>query len=107
MPARRQCSAATREYTQPTLRRIGSSERLNITPLEGLPSNVSGTPTLGLYQPRALCAVAPHLLPGLRCEEDVWRGFRAPPRDVGARSSRREVGYCSILYRVNIGAARN
>ena len=25
-------------------------------------------------------AVAPHLLPGLRCEEDVWRGFRAPPR---------------------------
>ena len=33
-----------------------------------------------MYQPRALCAVAPHLLPGLRCEEDVWRGFRAPPR---------------------------
>eukprot|EP00964_Phaeocystis_antarctica_P063480 scaffold38122_cov64-Phaeocystis_antarctica.AAC.3 len=33
------------------------------------PPNVSGTPTaLGLYQPRALCAVAPHLLPGLRCE---------------------------------------
>eukprot|EP00964_Phaeocystis_antarctica_P021450 scaffold11902_cov63-Phaeocystis_antarctica.AAC.2 len=32
------------------------------TPL-GLPSNVSGTSTLGLYQPRALCAVAPHLLP--------------------------------------------
>ena len=26
------------------------------------------------------CAVAPYLLPGLRCEEDVWRGFRAPPR---------------------------
>eukprot|EP00964_Phaeocystis_antarctica_P100434 scaffold66073_cov75-Phaeocystis_antarctica.AAC.1 len=44
------------------------------------PPNVSGTPTLGLYQPRALCAVAPHLLPGLRCEEDFWRGFRAPPR---------------------------
>ena len=22
-----------------------------------------GTPTLGLYQPKALCAVAPHLLP--------------------------------------------
>eukprot|EP00964_Phaeocystis_antarctica_P136414 scaffold100863_cov57-Phaeocystis_antarctica.AAC.3 len=52
---------------------------LKITPL-GLPSNVSGTPTLGLYQPRALCAVAPPLLPGLRGEEDVWRGFRAPPR---------------------------
>eukprot|EP00964_Phaeocystis_antarctica_P075126 scaffold46317_cov70-Phaeocystis_antarctica.AAC.1 len=30
------------------------------------PPNVSGTPTLGLYQPRALCAVAPHLLPGLK-----------------------------------------
>eukprot|EP00964_Phaeocystis_antarctica_P148414 scaffold115256_cov52-Phaeocystis_antarctica.AAC.2 len=27
----------------------------------GLPSNVSGTPRLGLYQPRTLCAVAPHL----------------------------------------------
>jgi len=27
---------------------------------------IYGTPTLGLYQPRALCAVAPHLLPGLR-----------------------------------------
>eukprot|EP00964_Phaeocystis_antarctica_P093284 scaffold60147_cov55-Phaeocystis_antarctica.AAC.2 len=40
------------------------------TPL-GLPSNVSGTSTLGLYQPRALCAVAPHLLPGLRCEAQV------------------------------------
>ena len=33
-----------------------------------------------MYQPRALCAVAPHLLLGLRCEEEVWRGFRAPPR---------------------------
>eukprot|EP00964_Phaeocystis_antarctica_P080314 scaffold50156_cov49-Phaeocystis_antarctica.AAC.1 len=35
---------------------------------------------MGLYQPRALCAVAPHRLPGLRGGEDVWRGFRAPPR---------------------------
>eukprot|EP00964_Phaeocystis_antarctica_P014992 scaffold8276_cov62-Phaeocystis_antarctica.AAC.11 len=43
------------------------------------PPNVSGTPTLGLYQPRALCAVAPHLLPGLRCEEDFWRDFGLPP----------------------------
>ena len=36
--------------------------------------------TLGLYQrqPRALCAVAPHLLPGLRCEEDFCRGFWLP-----------------------------
>ena len=42
------------------------------------PPNVSGTPTLGLYQPRALCAVASHLLPGLRCEEDFCRGFRLP-----------------------------
>eukprot|EP00964_Phaeocystis_antarctica_P043957 scaffold25228_cov56-Phaeocystis_antarctica.AAC.2 len=30
------------------------------------------------YQPRALCAVASHLLPGLRCEEDFCRGFWLP-----------------------------
>eukprot|EP00964_Phaeocystis_antarctica_P031371 scaffold17757_cov62-Phaeocystis_antarctica.AAC.5 len=35
-------------------------KQVHRTPL-GLPSNVSGTPTLGLYQPRALCAVRlPH-----------------------------------------------
>eukprot|EP00964_Phaeocystis_antarctica_P020817 scaffold11521_cov68-Phaeocystis_antarctica.AAC.2 len=45
---------------------------LATTPL-GLPSNVSGTPTLGLYQPRALCAVAPPLLPGLRGGGDANR----------------------------------
>eukprot|EP00964_Phaeocystis_antarctica_P026342 scaffold14840_cov66-Phaeocystis_antarctica.AAC.1 len=39
-----------------------------------------GWSLLSLYQPRALCAVAPPLLPGLRGGEDVWRGFRAPPR---------------------------
>eukprot|EP00964_Phaeocystis_antarctica_P035836 scaffold20491_cov70-Phaeocystis_antarctica.AAC.2 len=38
------------------------------TPLLRYPPNVSGTPTLGLYQPRALCAVASHLLPGLRSD---------------------------------------
>eukprot|EP00964_Phaeocystis_antarctica_P076877 scaffold47601_cov51-Phaeocystis_antarctica.AAC.1 len=59
------------------------------TPL-GLPSNVSGTPTLGLYQPRALCAVAPHLLPGLRGGEDVCGGnFGLPP---GPRYEQRSTG---------------
>eukprot|EP00964_Phaeocystis_antarctica_P062943 scaffold37733_cov63-Phaeocystis_antarctica.AAC.1 len=48
------------------------------TPLLRYPPNVSGTPTLGLYQPRALCAVASHLLPGLRCGEDFCRGCRLP-----------------------------
>eukprot|EP00964_Phaeocystis_antarctica_P015951 scaffold8833_cov58-Phaeocystis_antarctica.AAC.5 len=43
------------------------------TPL-GLSSIVSGTPTLGLYQPRALCAVAPPLLPGLRGGERMFGG---------------------------------
>eukprot|EP00964_Phaeocystis_antarctica_P155643 scaffold124896_cov72-Phaeocystis_antarctica.AAC.1 len=32
----------------------------------------TNTGSVPLYQPRALCAVAPHLLPGLRCEEDFW-----------------------------------
>ena len=36
------------------------------TPLLRYPPNVCGTPTLGLYQPRALCAVASHLLPTRR-----------------------------------------
>ena len=41
---------------------------------------VPGTPTLGIYQPRALCAVAPLLLPGLRSEETFGGDFGLPPR---------------------------
>ena len=34
---------------------------------------------MGLYQPRALCAVAPLLLPGLRSEETFRGDFGIPP----------------------------
>jgi hypothetical protein len=46
---------------------------------------VPGTPTLGLYQPRALCAVAPLLLPGLRSEKTFGGDFGLPPGPIVGR----------------------
>ena len=42
------------------------NEGLNTESKQSKHNNVSGTPTLGLYQPRALYAVASHLSPGDR-----------------------------------------
>ena len=52
-----------------------------------------GTPTLGLYQPRALRAVAPPLLlPGLKGVVDFTLSTRVPVRVALPRRVRRSLG---------------
>eukprot|EP00964_Phaeocystis_antarctica_P070188 scaffold42705_cov54-Phaeocystis_antarctica.AAC.1 len=71
------------DYRSASLNRTESSEATH--PPSGSAPNVTGTPTLGMYQPRAFHSVAPTLLPGLRARRTHLRTLlrqRVPPADL-------------------------